>query len=671
MIKLSQEQLQNFQDCLSQEWLETNGLGSYAMGTSIGARTRRYHGYFAAAMHPPVDRMMLLSGLEDTLRVNGSKFALSSNIYGQNGEVVHPAGWQLLTEFRLDPWPIWTYEAGGVTLEKHVLMLHDFQGVVIRYKCLRAEHAITVAARPLIAWRDHHHLEQARVSFEPLCEWVNAELPFGSSVPDHQIGCLMRITVDQGMPMFFEYGDGQCWGGGDWYYDFYLPEEKARGLDCVEDLFSPGEVTWTLREDQTVSFVVSLEPLGHSVEKAVQAEAYRREALVMNIPEDKPVIRTLVAAADQFIVKRPGQGPEALSIIAGYPWFTDWGRDTMIAIPGLLLATGRYDEARRVLLTYAEHIKDGLLPNVFTDEGDGAAYNTMDATLWMFVVAKKYYDKTKDDTLFEQGFYKILQDILKAHMEGTQFGIRMDDDGLLIAGDETTQLTWMDAKVDDWVVTPRHGKAVEINALWYNAVRVMEYFARRCGHDEKDWARLGRAIKQNFTNVFWNEEDGCLYDCVHPDYCDASIRPNQVIALNLPYSPLTVDQMRSVLRVITEHLLTPYGLRTLSPQDSRYQGKYEGDVWARDGAYHQGTVWPWLLGSYLTAYLTLFNRSDEALEKVRELLMPLIGHLQEAGLGSISEIFDADPPHTPRGCPAQAWSVSEILRVLIEETSLF
>ncbi len=654
MLHINEGTARDLSRSLKLEWLETNGLGGYAMGTVAGANTRRYHGLLCAAAHPPVDRRMLLSKLEERVRTDGEDHELSCNLYG---DVVHPRGHELLMGFRQDPWPIWTYQAGCAVIEKAVVMPHGRNATIVRYTCLDSDRPVTLSAQLLVAWRDHHHLRRAEVDLDL------SVAPFHGGV---------ILTRPGEPPLVVETSEASYWPATQWYYQFTYPQERARGLDWVEDLYNPGEITWTLRSGHCVTLVASWgEPLGMDPEEALARERERREALVSGAPEGDQVARILLRAADQFVVQRGDESapaaaesaPAALSIIAGYPWFGDWGRDTMIALPGLLLATGRAPETRRVLLTYADAMQDGLIPNLFTEAGAGAAYNTVDATLWLFVAAWRYFEATGDLALFAEGLFERMKQALAAHMHGTRYHIRMEEDGLISAGDETTQLTWMDAKVGDWVVTPRHGKAVEINALWYSALRTAEFFAQKLGQDATPFRLLADRVRESFVRVFWSGELGYLYDCVRGEERDGSLRPNQVIALALPHRALSAQQEQSVLRAVAEKLLTPFGLRTLSPDDPRYRGWYGGDAWSRDGAYHQGTVWPWLLQPYACAWLRAAGDSAEARAGLRQLLEPLVGHLQTAGLGSVSEIFDGDEPHPPNGCPAQAWSVAALLQM--------
>ncbi|MDQ2921757.1 MAG: glycogen debranching protein, partial [Acidobacteriota bacterium] len=392
-------------------------------------------------------------------------------------------------------------------------------------------------------------------------------------------------------------------------------------------------------------------------------EITRRKAIAATALDANNVVSSLVSVADQFIVTRGAQK----TIIAGYHWFSDWGRDTMIALPGLTLATGRPDIARSILSEFSQHVNQGMLPNRFPDAGETPEYNTVDATLWFFEAVRSLLQYTNDLEFVRSKLYDVLKDIIVWHGRGTRYNIRVDTDGLLNSGGPGVQLTWMDAKVGDWVVTPRHGKPVEIQALWYNALRVMENLASGFGdEDAKRYARMADLAQKSFNKQFWNREAGCLYDVVNGDLRDGSIRPNQVIAISLPHSMVAKQKAKSILRVVERELLTPRGLRTLSPNDPQYRGRHEGNSMSRDGAYHQGTVWPWLIGPYITAYVKTFG-ATVGRPIAAEWLNNFQHHFEESCLGQVSEIFDADSPHTPRGCVAQAWSASELLRAAMED----
>ncbi len=652
MIRFGPDICGNLDSATSREWLETNGLGGFASSTVVGLNTRRYHGLLMAAAKPPVGRMLLLSKLEETLILGDQRFDLSANQYPG---VVHPQGHQYLREFRLDPFPIFVYEVEGVELEKSVFMVQGENTTVVQYavraKKGRAQQC-KLEVRPLIAFRDYHSTTHANDSLNRYVE----------SVPGRA-----TVVPYQGVPpLHLAHDAAELESGGDWYRNFEYAVERERGLDFQEDLYSPFVLRFDLAQRPQATIIASTE-----VRTANQAadfrkqEIARRQAVVAAAPADDDFVRALASAADQYIVAR---GDEK-TIIAGYPWFADWGRDTMIALPGLCLSTGRHDMARQVLSAFACVVDRGMLPNRFPDAGEAPEYNSVDATLWFFEAARAYRAATGDDAFVREHLYPVFGDIIDWHIRGTRYGIRLEADGLLASGEPGVQLTWMDAKVGDWVITPRYGKAVEIQALWYNALCVMGQFARDFGDasSRKRYTALAENAKASFNATFWNESSGCLYDVVNGDSHDASLRPNQILAVSLPFSMLSPERRRSVVEVVERELLTPYGLRSLAAGDPQYRPRYEGDSRSRDSAYHQGTVWPWLMGPFLTAYCKINGHSKKAREQARKWLEPLRAHLGEAGLGQISEIFDADAPHRPRGCFAQAWSVAEVLHALVED----
>ncbi|MBI3473364.1 MAG: glycogen debranching enzyme family protein [Candidatus Solibacter usitatus] len=627
------------------EWLETNGLGGFACGTVAGLHTRRYHGLLTAALHPPVGRHVLLSKLEETLVLNGRRFELSANRYSP--DVIHPAGYQYLRRFRLDPFPVFHFVVEDVEIEKSLFMVHGQNTTVVQY-LVRAASAdsVRLEVRPLIAFRDYHATTHENGALNPAVEtganWLS-------------------VTPYSGLPsLYLAHDTAEVDRAGYWYRNFEYAVERERGLDAVEDLYSPFGLSFSLNGRNQVSLIASTEP--HEIGEAGpyrQAEIARRNAVLAKSFSDDELVAALTAAADQFLAAR-GDGQ---TILAGYPWFSDWGRDTMIALPGLALATGRQDAAKSILREFARHVDRGMLPNRFPDAGEAPEYNTVDAALWFFEAARA----VNDPEFVQQELYAVLESIVEWHVRGTRYGIRMDDDGLLVAGEAGVQLTWMDAKIGDWVVTPRHGKPVEIQALWYNALRIMERFARSFG-DPAAADRYGeRAVlaRRGFQRLFWNEDRGCLYDVVSDGGPDASVRPNQILALSLTYTMLGAEKSRRVLETVERELLTPYGLRSLSPSDPRYQGRYTGGPWERDAAYHQGTVWAWLMGPFLSAYVRVHGEPGRV--QAREWLNGFRAHLTDAGLGQVSEIFDGDFPFCPRGCIAQAWSVAELLRTAMED----
>lgn len=632
----------------SLEWLETNGIGGYASGTVAGAHTRRYHGLLVAATRAPLGRMLLLSKFEETLIIDGERFDLSTNQYP--GEI-HPEGYKYLTGFRLEPFPIWTYEVNDVVLEKSVFMPHGENTVVCQWKLKESairDQQSAIEIRPLLAFRDHHHLRHEDSAF-------NGDY----AVEDGVISLHPYPEMPQ---LHFAHNATSIAHQGHWYRDLEYAIEKERGFDFTEDLFQPFTLTFDLASE---AVIITSTEMGTAigVAESEQAEIKRRADLIVRAETDDESLWPLILAADQFIVDRGG----GKTVIAGYPWFSDWGRDTMIALPGLTLATRRPEIARSIILEFAKHISEGMIPNRFPDEGETPDYNTVDATLWFFEAIRAYADATGDYETVQNELYDKLVGIIDAHVAGTRFGIRVDSDGLLYAGEIGTQLTWMDAKVGDWVVTPRIGKPVEIQALWYNALCIMETFATRFGDTEKQgrYSEMAAICRDSFNGQFWNESENCLYDVINGDEKDASVRPNQIFAVSLTHSVPDPTRSRAIVKKVVEELLTPVGLRSLSPKDPNYAPIYTGSPVSRDGAYHQGTVWGWLIGHFVDAYRKVHSKDVRAEKRIDEILAGLREHLNAAAVGQVSEIFDGDPPHTPRGCPAQAWSVAELLRVLM------
>jgi predicted glycogen debranching enzyme len=660
-IVLGPEATGDFETVSRREWLETNGLGGWASSTISGAHSRRYHGMLVAALDPPVGRMVLLSRLEETIESDSGRHELGCNRYPG---VVHPRGFEYLKRFERGLFPVFTYNVDGILLRRTVAAIHGQNTVVIRYDVVTVpadavSGAFLLRLRPFVAARDYHQLTRANGEIQQDAVLLDGMLclPSYPDVPD------VRLHLPRGAAFT---------AGPEWYYDFDYDREFYRGLDFREDLFTHGIIELALREGGHVTIVATIEDGPMDGEALLEAEEARRLSLLADAP-DRPLqshlhrqLRChLHLAADQFLVRRDA---DLRTIIAGYHWFTDWGRDTMIALPGIALVTGRQDDARRILRAFAGAVSDGILPNRFAD-GGGADYNTVDATLWFFVAVHHYLAATGDDE-FVAELMPVLDDILYWHQKGTRHGIGVDGDGLLKAGEPGQQLTWMDAKVDDWVVTPRRGKPVEIQALWYNALRIYgslaQFFASPAAQSDAE-ARAAQVLSR-FGEVFWNEAQGCLYDVVDVEGVagqqDPSVRPNQLFALSLPFALVEGERARSILEVARTQLATARGLRSLSPEDPSYRGHYGGNPLARDGAYHQGTAWGWLIGPYLTAWLRHGGAEGQAL--AHTVLHGFAEHLHDGCIGSIAEIFDGDTPHEPRGAAAQAWSVAELLRVLHE-----
>lgn len=626
------------------EWLETNGRGGFAMGTVAGTATRRYHGHLVAALRPPVDRHVLLSKLHEAIVVDGVEHALFT---AQYPGALHPQGFRTIQEFRLDPFPTWIHQAGGCRLEKRLFMVHGEDTVVVRY---RASIACRLRVGVFLAGRDYHTLSHVNGALDPTVR---------------EAGRAVGLRPYPGLPeLRIHHGGARVQGGGDWYHRTEYLAELERGLDFQEDLWRACTLELDLPPGGE-TFVATT--LGDRPIDAAGVEALERgERERRRTPHDDPLTARLAAAADHYLVRRADGLP---TVIAGYPWFTDWGRDTMISIPGLLVARARLDEARDVLRGFLRHLDQGLVPNRFPDRDERPEYNTVDGTLWVFQ-ALHAYERASGDRAFLREVFPAVREILTWHARGTHHGIRVDPaDGLLVAGGAGTQLTWMDAKVGDWVVTPRHGKPVEVNALWFNALRLAARWADALGrrNDAAAWSAQADRVAAAFEPAFWDAERQHLVDVVRPDGVDRRLRPNQLFAVSLPFPLLAPARRRAVVDAVERALLTPYGLRTLAPGEPEYRPAYRGGPLERDGAYHQGVVWPWLLGPFVRARLAAYGRTPENLAWCRALLAGLAPHLADAGLGHVSELLEAEPPFRPAGAPAQAWSVATALEVLLSD----
>ena len=647
------------------EWLVTNGLGGYASGTLLSVPTRRYHGVFVPNLPAPRGRTMMVPRLDEEILVDGSLTQLGGAEFmdgRREGDFARH-----LREFRLD-WqiPTWTFEIAGRRIEKRIVMPFGQNTVYVEYRLVSGA-ACRLHLRPFVTFRMHDG---------PL--GVPGDWPFTLVI--NRRG-RHEVQAFEGAPALRFCMRPR---GGAFVNDerespgVFYAVEKSRGYDHREDLFTPGYFAHDLEPEAPVAVVFSTEPwelLDLDAGAVFEAERQRLQKLLLLAPEAarRGLLAQLVIAADQFVIL-PGSrleesamarasGDEVRTVIAGYHWFTDWGRDTMISLEGLTLCTGRHREARAILRTFSHYVKDGLLPNHFPEGQRTPIYNTCDATLWYFHAIDRYYEATGDGETLE-ALFPVLESIIDGQVKGTHYGIAVDPaDGLLRASAPGYQLTWMDAKVDGWVVTPRRGKPVEIQALWYNALRLLGDWARRLGKPHERYTSLAGQAYRSFNERFWYEAGGYLYDVVDGEEMkeDPSLRPNQIFALSLRHPVLAEGRWRPVVDLVAERLLTPYGLRTLDPAHPDYHPRYEGDLWARDSAYHQGLVWGWLIGPFLDAWRRVHPDRD----KTKQLLAGLVDHLKDAGVGSVSEIFDADPPHTPRGCIAQAWSVAELLRVLL------
>jgi predicted glycogen debranching enzyme len=635
----------HFDDAARYEWLVTNGLGGYACGTAVLANTRRYHGFLVASLAPPVQRTLLVAKVDSSIEYQGRTAELFTNEFA--GGTISPQGFVFLESFTLlDGIPTWRFCVADALLEQQIFMAQGANTSYLRLELLRASGPVRATLRPFVTYRDHH--SQSR-----------GEQPY--RIQSDAAQCAIRAFAGA-RPYRLAISDGQFSSSPTWYWSFWHRAEAERGLDAAEDLLAPGSFTVDLKPQEPIFLVATAEIAEPRPGADVLAEHQAQtRALSAPLPPSAPAwIRTLARSSDQFIVRRGNAG--AWSIVAGYPWFADWGRDTMISLPGLATLLKRFRIAAGIFRTYASFVSGGMLPNRFPDDGETPEYNTVDATLWMFHALDDYLHASRDLKLLKE-LFPTLASIIHAHADGTRFGIHVDpSDGLLAVGDRGTQLTWMDAKNGDQIFTPRVGKAVEINALWLNALDAMVRFAGRVRNlAEKRFCESLLARASSSFGRFWNEERACLYDVIDVDggtSCDDRVRPNQILTISLPYCVLPEAQMRAVVERCARELLTSYGLRSLSPNAVGYLGRYAGTPWHRDAAYHMGTAWGWLLGPFARAHFRVFGDARLA----QSFLEPMQQHVNSACLGTISEIFDGDAPHDARGCFAQAWSVAEILR---------
>ncbi len=598
MLSFDKQICTDFEAASSREWLETNGIGGFASGTISGANTRRYHGLLTAALRPPLGRVTVLSKFDEVLEINGRQFELSTNQFAGG---VAPLGYLLLAGFRLDPFPVWTYAVDGLEIEKKLFMVHGSNATVCCWSISKglAENAFLVL-KPLLSFVDYHSLQHQ-----------SPEIVFSYRVSPQ----IVSVTANGQTPSLRIHHNGaEIEDTGHWYNAFAYSIEEERGFDFTEDLYQPFAMKFDLAKGPVVVMASTDDDAEIDYAVLESREIERRQALIDDAGSKSEFEKQLVLAADQFIVAR-GSGE---TVIAGYPWFSDWGRDTMISLPGLTLATGRPEIARNILREFSEHISDGMLPNRFPDAGDEAEYNTVDATLWYFEAVRAYVEATDDSKFVHDNLYEKLADIVAWHLHGTRYNIHVDTDGLLYAGDDDVQLTWMDAKIGDLVITPRTGKPVEIQALWYNALKVMADLANsfKDKEDEKRYRAMADLCKLSFNGAFWNEAEECLFDVVENGDRDGSIRPNQIFAVSLTHTMLDAERSAKVLAKVESELLTPVGLRSLSPSDARYCPIYIGSPLARDSAYHQGTVWGWLIGPFVDAYRKV-NGIGEASGKTR------------------------------------------------------
>lgn len=636
---------------IEKEWLVTNGIGGYASSTIINANTRKYHGLLVAAHNPPGWRVVQLVKLEERFDTGGCGYNLAAN-ETRSGFVEH--GFTHLQQVTVDHIPTFTYSFGDTVLEKTVFMIHGKNTTVILYKVVNGPEPGRLTLKPMVNCRGYHY-----ITTEGDIDFSQIEKPGGVSIKG----------LEDIPPLLLTCREGSYFPEGHWYNGMNYAGERERGENPFEDHYIPGrfEISLQPRENKVITVIASTDEVDYdnfNAEKLLEKEKERINLLVEQAGYRDHLARRLVRATDAFIVHRRSTGKK--TVIAGYPWFTDWGRDTMISLPGLTLVTRRFQEAREILITFARQSYKGLIPNSFRIGAKDPIYNTVDASLWFVNAAYKYLVYTGDYGFVREEVYPTLKEIIHWYMHGTDFNIVMDGDGLLNAGTPDVQLTWMDAKVDDWVITPRHGKPVEINALWYNAVSILEALSIIYG-EGIPYAGLTDKIKESFLQKFWNEEKGHLCDVVSPEGTDCRMRPNQLLAVSLPFGLLDTGKALRMVQQVWRELYVTYGIRSLSPSEPDYRGRYAGDRVYRDSSYHMGTSWSWLMGPFVTAYRKAHQYSPASRDQALRFILPFRDQLREHGVGYISEIFDGDEPVIPRGCYAQAWGVAEVLRAYVED----
>jgi len=672
-ISLGKETLSNFDDAVRKEWIITNGLGGYASSTVLGINTRKYHGLLVAAFHPPRDRRVCLVKLDEEVRIENNIYPLGANEF-QNA--IFPQGYMFLKEFSVSPFPKYTYTVEDVEVQKTIFMPYGKNAVINIYKILnRSGFAVKIRVFPLINWRHFHSVTNRwEIPWEFVQKREDREVDIRFGVPQ---STLMMTTTK-----------GRYLATGKWIEKVYYREEAKRGESCLDDCYQLGyfEINVKANEkgkfaitavadrnkDYTQKLLAEMPVTIYDVETLYAQEIKRHENLLTKFYEEHENIKAkdwlnwIILATDTFIVK--GINAKQKSVIAGYHWFGTWGRDTSISLPGLILVTGRFKDARQVFLTFKNHCKQGLIPNYLPDQAGQPAYNAVDATLWYVNAVLQYLKYTGDFRFVQEQLWETLKAIIERHARGTAFNIHVDSDGLLYHG---SQLTWMDAAIDGQPITPRTGKAVEVQALWYNALRIMELLANKFKErDEAEkYVQMAEKTRKSFAERFWNPEKDCLFDVISEQGKDDSLRPNQVIAVALDFTMLDDVKNGKIVDVVHRELLTSYGLRTLARNDPRYVGVYAGDRRSRDKAYHNGTVWPWLLGPFTTAFLKTKGYADYRREYALKnfLTLLLTERIFKSGLGVLNEIFDGEPPYTSRGCIAQAWSIAEPLRAYIED----
>ncbi len=629
----------------SKEWIYTNGIGGYASSTITGCNTRRYHGLLVASLNPPADRKVLVSKLEEKITdISGNSFELSTNQY--NGSV-HPEGFKFLTSFERKPFPLHVFNAGNCQLEKTVFMVQGSNTVVVEY-CNKGKKTFELAVTVFLTNRDYHTLIKENESYN-----------FWTEGKDNTKTIYAYYGAN---PVYINHSNGQWQAKGYWHKDYEYSREKERGLDFNEDTYAAGEISYQLKPGEKAHIIFSTEEemLQANAGQLKQQESEYQQSVSLKTKDT--FFNDLSIAANQFVVNR--KSTNSATIIAGYHWFADWGRDTMIAMRGICIALNKQEESKSIIRTFLQYLDGGMLPNRFPDWGEEPEYNTIDATLWLFVVLHDYFETFKDKAFLKE-VYPKLQSILESHIAGTRYNIHVTPEGFLFGGEGIAQLTWMDARIGDHVMTARHGCPVEVNMLWYNALKIFDSFSTQL-KKKSTFTPYIDLFEKNFQTFFWNEAVGSLNDVVIPGATpDQTLRPNMIYAESLPFTALSELQQNSIVALVQQKLFTPFSLRTLEKDHPDFKPTYQGDTWQRDNAYHQGTVWPFLMGEFFMAYLKINSFSNKSVAQVKKWMKPLKKHFYEDScLYGISEIFDGDAPTTGKGTIHQAWSIGTMLQTV-------
>ena len=660
MVSFGKETVGNLKIASRKEWLLTNGIGGYASSTIIGCNTRRYHGLLVAATKPPLGRMVLLSKLEEIIGIEEASYQLSTNRYPKT---IHPQGYLLLQGFKMDPFPKFIFSVENIIVEKEIAMVRGENTTIITYRIYNSGRAINFVASPLIACRDSHWLMREDKEFNPSLEVKNSTIN-------------IRPYLDT--PTIYIQGkDLSFIPGGCWYHSFEYEVERARGLDFIEDLYDVGYFMTSVKGEAEFSIIASDKPInkGLDIERIKSEEKERIQKIIELSGAGDEIETTLVKASDCFIVDRKikaegeGETVQAKTILAGYHWLSDWGRDAMVALEGLTLITKRYSDARAILTNFAKNSKGGLIPNNFPEWGEKPQFNSMDASLWFIMASYKYLAATGDLEFINKTLFKKLEEIISSYKKGIDFGISMDEDGLIYSNENRYRLTWIDSRNEELFIPARYGKVVEVQALWFNVLMMLDEISSQLGMWNPKYKELAEKVRESFCKKFWCTEEGYLFDCIWKNKVDSSLKPSQIIAVGLPFSILPRDREKNVVEIIHKKLFTPLGIKDFTKTFKDSSQVQKNDFSRRDNSFHQVNIWVWLMGYFIEAYLKVNDNSITAITRAKMMLEPLFEHIKDTGVGFLSEYFDGNEPYAPKGCIAQAWSVAELLRIkkILEE----